>query len=81
MKVIVQFSNAVLREVGRLTARARVGLRALLERRPYRVIAEKKHDAPFKLRPASFKGNGLQTGLERTPWARLRDLIYEVRVP
>ena len=32
----------------------------------------------FRLRKHSFKGNGLQPGIEEGNWEQLRDLIYRV---
>jgi hypothetical protein len=79
MKTTVEISDALLREVRDLAAREGVTLRTLVERGLYRVIAERKRGAPFKLRRASFKGNGRQVELHDASWERLRDLIYQDR--
>ncbi|MEJ0069124.1 MAG: hypothetical protein WDO24_10790 [Pseudomonadota bacterium] len=50
-----------------------------MERGLYRVVAETKHAAPFKLRRASFKGKGRQAELGEPSWDRLRDLVYTGR--
>jgi hypothetical protein len=54
-------------------------LRALVECGHRRVVTETKPDAPFKLRPASFKGKGLQADARGASWSKLRDLAYEGR--
>jgi hypothetical protein len=79
MKTTVEISDSLLREARRLAAREGVTLRTLIERGLHRVIAETKHRAPFKLRRASFKGNGRQTELDGAPWDMLRDLAYKDR--
>jgi hypothetical protein len=68
-----------LREVRELAAREGVTMRTLVERGLYRVVAETKHGAPFKLRRASFKGKGRQAKLREASWDTLRDLANEDR--
>jgi hypothetical protein len=79
MKTTVEISDSLLREVRRLAARQGVTLRTLVERGLYRVVTDTKHGAPFKLRRASFKGKGLQSGRRAASWGRLRDLVYQGR--
>jgi hypothetical protein len=79
MKTTVEIPDSLFREVRRLAAREGVTLRALVERGLHRVVAETKSGAPFKLRRASFKGQGLQRELRGASWDRLRDRIYEDR--
>ncbi len=76
MKTTVEISDSLLREVRRLAAREGVTLRTLVERGLRCVIAETKHRAPFKLRRASFKGEGLQPQFRHASWDKLRDLVY-----
>jgi hypothetical protein len=79
MKTTIEISDALLREVREFAAREGVTLRTLVERGLYRVIAETKRGAPFRLRRASFKGQGLQADLGEASWERLRDLAYKDR--
>jgi hypothetical protein len=79
MKTTVEISDPLLREVRELAAREGVTLRTLVERGLHRVVAETKRSTPFKLRRASFKGNGRQAELDEASWDRLRDLIYRDR--
>lgn len=79
MKTTVEISDSLLREVREVAAREGVTLRTLVERGLYRVVAESKHSAPFKLRRASFNGGGRQPQLREASWCQLRDLIYEDR--
>ena len=60
MKTTIEISDPLLREARKLAEREGVTLRALVERGLNRVICETKHAAPFKLRRAEFKGEGMQ---------------------
>ncbi|MSP88591.1 MAG: DUF2191 domain-containing protein [Alphaproteobacteria bacterium] len=79
MKTTIEISDSLLREIRKLAAREGVTLRTLMERGLHRVIAETKNDAPFKLRPASFKGKGRQPEFRDASWEQLRDLLYQDR--
>jgi hypothetical protein len=77
VKTTVEISDSLLHEARKLALREGVTLRALIERGLRRVVAETEHGAPFKLRCASFKGQGLRPEYRGASWERLRDLIYE----
>jgi predicted DNA-binding ribbon-helix-helix protein len=79
MKTTVEISDPLLREVRELAAREGVTLRTLVERGLHQVVAETKHGAPFRLRRASFRGNGRQAELRDASWEMLRDLAYQDR--
>jgi hypothetical protein len=79
MKTTVEISDPLLREAREVAAREGVTLRTLIERGLHRVLAETKRDTPFKLRRASFKGQGRQAELREASWDTLRDLIYQDR--
>jgi hypothetical protein len=79
MKTTVEISDSLLREVRELAAREGITLRTLVERGLYRVISDTKRGAPFKLRRASFKGQGRQAELSEASWDTLRDLAYKGR--
>jgi hypothetical protein len=79
MKITVQVSDPLLREARKTAAREGVTLRSLIERGLRHVVTETKQHAPFKLRRASFKGKGLQTGFRTTSWERIGDMIYKGR--
>lgn len=79
MKTTVEISDPLLREARKLAAREGVTLRTLIERGLHRVIIETKESAPFKLRRASVKGKGLQTGVRNASWEQLLDMAYEGR--
>ena len=79
VKTTIEISDPLLRQARKLAAREGVTLRALVERGLHRVMAETKREAPFELRRASFKGEGLEAGLREASWDKLRDLAYEGR--
>jgi hypothetical protein len=79
MKTTVEISNPLLREARKLTDREGVTLRALIERGLQRVLSETRRGKAFKLRRASFKGEGLQPDVQGAGWERLRDLAYQDR--
>ena len=69
MKTTVEIPDPLLREARKFAAREGVTLRALIER-GHRVVEEATHKAPFKLRRASFAGNGRQTDSRMRPGTR-----------
>jgi hypothetical protein len=79
VKTTVEISDPLLREVRKLAAREGVTLRTLVERGLHRVVTDSKERAPFKLRRASFKGNGLQAEFRGASWDKIRDAAYEDR--
>jgi Arc/MetJ family transcription regulator len=79
MKTTVEISDALLAEARRAAEREQTTVRALIEAGLRRVLAERARKQPFRLRPASFKGRGLQPDVESGSWSRLRDLAYEGR--
>jgi hypothetical protein len=79
VKTTIEISDTLLHEVRRLAAREGVTLRSLLERGLRCILAETKDSPPFKLRRASFKGEGRQTALREAEWETLRDLTYQDR--
>jgi hypothetical protein len=79
MKTTIEIADPLLREARKLAARQGTTLRALVERGLHRVLAENKPEAPFKLRRASFKGQGLQADFRDASWEKLRDAVYKGR--
>ncbi len=79
MKTTVEISDSLLRRAREVAAREGVTLRALIERGLHRAVGE-AIDAPrFKLRRATFMGEGRQAEFRDAPWDRLRDAVYPER--
>lgn len=79
MKTTIEISDPLLQQARRLAAREGTTLRTLVETGLRKVIAEKKQQAGFRLRRASFKGEGLQPAAQGAGWDRIRELAYEGR--
>lgn len=79
MKTTVEIADAVLEEARRVATRERTTVRALIVDGLRRVLAERKRKGKFRLRKASFKGNGLHPDLAGAPWEKIRDTIHEGR--
>jgi hypothetical protein len=79
MKTTLEISDPLLREARKIAVRDNTTLRALVEQGLRQVVSEKKKDKPFRLRDASFKGNGLHPDVANLSWDEIRDLVYEGR--
>jgi hypothetical protein len=79
MKTTVEISDALFHAAREVAAREGVTLRAMIERGLHRVIDETARRAPFRLRRASFKGEGRQAEFKDAPWEQLRDTVYKDR--
>ncbi|MBI2002474.1 MAG: type II toxin-antitoxin system VapB family antitoxin [candidate division NC10 bacterium] len=79
MKTTVEIPDSLLDEARRVAAREGRTVRALVEEGLRKVLAERKRSLAFRLRRASFKGEGLQPDVAGASWERIRDLAYEGR--
>ncbi len=79
MKTTIEIPNSLLEEARKLASQEGTTVRALVETGLRRVLTERKKRGPFKLRKASFKGNGLQPGVTDASWERIREMAYEGR--
>lgn len=79
MKTTVDIADPLFDEAKRVAARDHTTLRALIEEGLRQIVNERKEPHSFRLEDASFRGDGLQPGVEEGSWKRLRDLIYEGR--
>jgi Arc/MetJ family transcription regulator len=79
MKTTIEISDSLLAEAKKLAASEGTTVREFVEQGLRRIVAERKSRGRFRLRKASFKGQGLQPGVEDATWERLRDIIYQGR--
>ena len=77
MKTTVEIADSLLDEAKVVASNEETTLRKLIEDGLRRELAERKRRRKFRLRRASFKGKGMQPGVES--WDRIRDLAYEGR--
>jgi Arc/MetJ family transcription regulator len=79
MKTTIEISDSLLHEAKRLAAKEGTTVRAFVEQGLRCILAERKSRGAFRLRKATFKGKGLQPGVEDTTWERIRETIYQGR--
>ena len=79
MKTTIEISDSLLDEVKKLAAKEGTTVRAFVEQGLRKVVAERKSRGEFHLRKATFKGKGLQPGVEDATWERIRESIYQGR--
>jgi Arc/MetJ family transcription regulator len=79
MKTTIDISDALLEEARKLATREGTTVKALVEQGLRRVVTERRRTSTFRLRKATFKGNGLQPGVDHADWERIRSLAYEGR--
>lgn len=77
MKTTIELSDSALTEARRVAAREGTTLRALVEEGLRHVLAERRarRGGAFRLRAASFKGDGLSPEFEGRDWAAIREAI------
>lgn len=79
MKTTLDISDPLLRRARKLAAQEGTTLRSLVEQGLRQVIEQKNRKTPFRLRKASFRGDGLRPELSDAGWDRLREIAYEGR--
>ena len=80
MKTTVEISDALLEETKKIAAREDVTVRTLIEQGLRQVVAQhKQRRGRFRLRKATFKGQGLTAEARAAGWGRIRELTYEGR--
>jgi len=79
MKTTIEISDSLLDEAKKLAAKEGTTVRAYVEQGLRRIVAERKSHSVFRLRKATFKGNGLQAGAQDATWERIRETIYQGR--
>jgi hypothetical protein len=79
MKTTVDIADTLLATAKKVAAEEGTTLRALIEEGLRRVLERRQRRGEFRLRRASFRGNGLQPGVREGDWEQMRDLVYEGR--
>lgn len=79
MKTTIQIPNSLFEEARKLAHRERTTFKALVEEGLRRIISDRKRRGGFRLRKATYKGNGLQPQLSGASWDQIRELSYEGR--
>jgi len=77
MKTTIEIADPLLKEAKAIAAREGTTMRVLVESGLRHVVAERQaRYTVFKLRDASFVGEGIQPDLRDASWERIRDLAY-----
>ena len=79
MKTTIEISDSLLEAAKRLAAKEGTTVRAYVEQGLRRILAERKSPGQFRLRKTTFKGKGLQPGMQDETWERIRETIYQGR--
>jgi hypothetical protein len=79
MKTTVQIPDSLFEEARAVANREQTTLKALIQEGLQRVLAERKKQGRFQLRPATFKGQGLHDDLKGASWEAIREKSYEGR--
>ena len=80
MKTTIDIADAILDDARAVAARDGVTLRALVEEGLREVLGRRRtRRARFRLRDASFKGRGLQAGVDLSEWTAITSAIYSGR--
>lgn len=79
MKTTVEIPDALLDRARRTAAREKTTVRRLIEEGLRRILAERRRPGGFRLRDASFAGDGLHADVAAGGWDRIRDHVYEGR--
>jgi hypothetical protein len=79
MKTTIQIPDSLYEEVRKLAHREQTTMKAIVEEGLRRTLSERQRRGRFRLRKATFKGNGLQPHLAGTSWDQILQLSYEGR--
>jgi hypothetical protein len=79
MKTTVEISDSLLERARQTARREKTTVRQLIEEGLRHVLADRRRRGPFRLRNASFKGDGLHADVAAAGWDRIRDHVYEGR--
>jgi hypothetical protein len=78
-KTTIELSESLLRDAKKVALEERTSVKALIERGLRAVVQERQRRVRFKLRRASFEGDGLVAGRSLQDWAAIRDQVYSER--
>lgn len=76
MKTTVHIPDTLLEEARKIAARERTTIKALIEEGLRRTIDNRKQKSAFRLRKATFKGNGLHPDAAGASWGKIREMSY-----
>lgn len=79
MKTTIEISEKLLREAKKYAAEKGLSLKAVIETALRNMFESKHRPVKFSLKKASFRGEGLQEGVQEGDWPGIRGKIYKGR--
>ena len=79
MKTTIQLPDSLYKEIRKLAHQEQSTVKAIVEESLRRTLSERQRSSRFRLRKASFKGNGLQPHFAGTSWDQILHVSYEGR--
>ena len=79
MKTTVNIPDTLLEEARKIANQEQTTIKALIEEGLRLTIESRKQKGKFRLRKATFKGNGLTPDVASASWEKIRDLSYGER--
>jgi len=79
MKTTVHIPDSLLEEARKIANQERTTIKALIEEGLRRTIDNRRQKRVFRLRKATFKGNGLHPDAAGVSWEKIREMSYEGR--
>ena len=79
MKTTVHIPDSLLEDARKIASEEHTTIKALIEEGLRRTIDQRKKKHVFRLRKATFKGNGLHPNAAGAPWEKIREMSYEGR--
>jgi len=76
MKTTVHIPDTLLEEARKIASRERTTIKALIEEGLRRTIDKRKQKSAFRLRRATFKGNGMHPDAAGVSWEKIREMSY-----
>jgi hypothetical protein len=78
-KTTIELSDGLLRDAKKVALAERTSVKALIEQGLRAVVRDRLRRRRFRLRRATFAGDGLAAGQSLQDWAAVRDQIYAER--
>lgn len=79
MKTTIHIPDSLFEEARKLAHKEHTTMKSLVEEGLRRIISERQQRSDFRLRKATFKGNGIQPHLAGASWDQIREQSYEGR--
>lgn len=76
MKTTVHIPDSLLEEARKIANQEGTTIKALIEEGLRRTIDNRKRKRSFRLRKATFTGNGLQPDAAGASWEKIREMSY-----